>query len=800
MNILYQVFILPIETIMQLVLSSVYAATGSYGLSIFVLSLLINVALLPLFQLAERWQEAERNVQKLLKPKLKQFRQAFSGAERHAMIDTLYRQAGYHPIYAMRSSVGLLLQLPFWIAAYQLLSRYEPLHGASFLIFKDLGQPDRLLWGLNLLPFVMTALNVAAAFVYTRGFSPAEQIQPLLLASLFLVLLYSAPSGLLLYWTFNSLFSLLRIMVYAPSYVNRTRSVAQAEKSITEKNQRPNVWAGLGRWRLHFLKGGPLSRTVIQSPYVFALLAGLWPIVFYVSNNWYMVEASRIPLIVSTFAAIIGIFLTAWYMALSWLCKRYSHGDAAQVALRSLVFVSIIVMAYLLRRTLLPMVGGNEPLFLIGVFLVASTVGWFTPRLRIARLNLVLGAMILVHVLLGLHAVVASKSSGMVLFDQMDSAERQAGFDKVQFARTPNVYYIVPDAYPNAEGLKAIFGLEVAGFYEELKGLGFTIYPSVFSNYMSTIASISSVLGMDHHYYRGSIGNFEFLNARKFIVSQQNPVVRIFRNNGYQIHYVHETDYLFSNGCFIDSCSPLGVWGEFREILFARTLIASSLFSGVPHSANAGQFTESFDELKQARSEFIERVQEHIESMARQKAPHFTYIHGGRPGHSVPGEQTAEQLADFRKEFVERIRLANAEVMLFVRHILSRDPSALIILNGDHGPWAYGNFNYNEAEILRSVPNDLMTLDHLGVLLAIRWPNGLAQDARGIRTNVNIFPHVLSYLSGIKGILAAEAADDGYIAQHGGGEKRLCMVIQNGEILEHLIKLDSARKPIFGTE
>ena len=41
MNILYQVFILPVETIMQLVLSSVYAATGSYGLSIFVLSLLL---------------------------------------------------------------------------------------------------------------------------------------------------------------------------------------------------------------------------------------------------------------------------------------------------------------------------------------------------------------------------------------------------------------------------------------------------------------------------------------------------------------------------------------------------------------------------------------------------------------------------------------------------------------------------------------------------------------------------------------------------------------------------------------
>ena len=208
---LYEILVAPIEGVMQVVLSKIYEATGSYGVSIFLLSLLINVVLLPLFQIAERWQEAERKIQKILKPKLQEFRQAFSGEERHAMIQTLYRQAGYHPIYAMRSSFGLFLQLPFWIAAYQLLSHYQPLNGASFLVFADLGKPDRLLWGLNLLPFVMTGLNMAAAFVYTKSLSRTEQIQPLVLATLFLVLLYGAPAGLLLYWTFNSLFSLLRI-------------------------------------------------------------------------------------------------------------------------------------------------------------------------------------------------------------------------------------------------------------------------------------------------------------------------------------------------------------------------------------------------------------------------------------------------------------------------------------------------------------------------------------------------------------------------------------------------------------
>ena len=168
MNVLYQIFIAPLEAVMHIVLSVTYSATGSYGIAILLLSCLINLVLLPLFQIAEKWQDAERRIQNILTPKLQEFKQAFSGEERYVMIRTLYRQTGYHPIYAMRSSVGLLLQLPFWIAAYQLLSQYQPLKGASFFLFKDLGQPDELLWGVNLLPAVMTVVNVLAAVLYTR--------------------------------------------------------------------------------------------------------------------------------------------------------------------------------------------------------------------------------------------------------------------------------------------------------------------------------------------------------------------------------------------------------------------------------------------------------------------------------------------------------------------------------------------------------------------------------------------------------------------------------------------------------
>lgn len=109
MNILYQIFIAPLEAGMQVVLAASHAATGDYGASLFLLSLCVNLAILPLYHLAERWQQAERRVQNRLQPKLREFRQAFSSEERFMMIRTLYRQAGYHPIYAMRTSLGFLI-------------------------------------------------------------------------------------------------------------------------------------------------------------------------------------------------------------------------------------------------------------------------------------------------------------------------------------------------------------------------------------------------------------------------------------------------------------------------------------------------------------------------------------------------------------------------------------------------------------------------------------------------------------------------------------------------------------------
>lgn len=203
---------------MRVLLFAAHSLTDSWGVSLILLSLAVNIALIPLYHLAETWQEAERTIQRAMTPKLTEINAVFAGRERWMYTRALYRLHGYSPAYSLRTSFGLLIQIPFFFAAYHLLNAAPELKGASWLFLVDLGKPDGLLaFGsvtINLLPIVMTVANLVSAAVYTTRLTRREAIQLYGLAALFLVLLYPSSAALLVYWTCNNLFSLGKNLVY----------------------------------------------------------------------------------------------------------------------------------------------------------------------------------------------------------------------------------------------------------------------------------------------------------------------------------------------------------------------------------------------------------------------------------------------------------------------------------------------------------------------------------------------------------------------------------------------------------
>ena len=218
MEFIYTVLIAPLEYWMRVVLEWGYGHSGSWGWSIVLMSVVVNTVILPIYMKAESWQEEEQRKRRGYEAKEAMIKRTFKGQERFAMITTMRRQAGYTTYVAMRSSVGFFLQIPFFFAAYHFLSQYEPLAGVSFLGLADLGKPDEAidLWGLkiNVMPIVMTVINVGSALVYTKGLAKRDKVQLYAMAALFLVLLYDAASGLVLYWTCNNIYSLLKNIVY----------------------------------------------------------------------------------------------------------------------------------------------------------------------------------------------------------------------------------------------------------------------------------------------------------------------------------------------------------------------------------------------------------------------------------------------------------------------------------------------------------------------------------------------------------------------------------------------------------
>ncbi len=236
MGLLYTLAIYPIESLIEVLYITIHKMFENQGIAIIGLSFAMSVLTFPLYQIAEYLQKRERDCKNLLRPKIERIKAVFSGDERFMILATLYRQHKYHPIYVLRSSLGLLIQVPFFIAAYQFLSHMEALQGSQFLLIADLGVSDQLIKvgniSVNLLPLLMTLCNLFAGFFYTQGFHKSEKIQLYGMSLLFLVVLYQSPAALVLYWTLNNLFSLVKILLTRMSDPWKTLHISASVLSI----------------------------------------------------------------------------------------------------------------------------------------------------------------------------------------------------------------------------------------------------------------------------------------------------------------------------------------------------------------------------------------------------------------------------------------------------------------------------------------------------------------------------------------------------------------------------------------
>jgi len=221
----------PIEIISQgmlLVLKGFQSLVASWGLSIILLTVLVRGFLFPLSRKQLKSTiEYSKKMQKI-KPKIDALK-AKHGDDRRKISEEQFKLMKEHGVPLMPGGCLLtFLQLPIWIALYNMLQRSYELRHASFLWIPDLSQAEHI-GGRALMPFIEHVPFIPNGFMYlnvlplamtaTWFFAskatmtpPADeqqaQMQKMMQWMPFIMLLfpgfYDMPAGLCLYITVSS--------------------------------------------------------------------------------------------------------------------------------------------------------------------------------------------------------------------------------------------------------------------------------------------------------------------------------------------------------------------------------------------------------------------------------------------------------------------------------------------------------------------------------------------------------------------------------------------------------------------
>ncbi len=197
---------------------------GHPGAAIIALAVSVKIFLLPLTAVAEHLQGKVNATQARLQPGIDAIKAAYRGEERTRRTIALYREQGVHPLYTLKSLAGFMIQLPVFIAVFDMLAEDFDLQRVSFLWIRDLSRPDALsalpacvpFFGcdLNVLPFLMSGVSVATLLrfrssVLTPPLVRRQRRNLTAITALFFLLFYTFPASMVLYWTSTNSFQLL---------------------------------------------------------------------------------------------------------------------------------------------------------------------------------------------------------------------------------------------------------------------------------------------------------------------------------------------------------------------------------------------------------------------------------------------------------------------------------------------------------------------------------------------------------------------------------------------------------------
>ncbi|MBO7683722.1 MAG: YidC/Oxa1 family insertase periplasmic-domain containing protein [Kiritimatiellae bacterium] len=204
----------------------------NYGVAIILLTILVRLLFWPLTHKSTVGMRKMQEIQ----PRMKEIQAKFKDNPQRLQQETwaLYREAKVNP---MSSCLPMLVQIPVFIALFNVLRSAVELRYAPFLWIGDLSEPEGLgaaSWfpffgGLNVLPVLMAATTaLQSAFTPSAGDKNQQKMMMIAMPAMMLVMFYSFPSALSLYWFLSNVFSIVQM------WIIRRRTPAKGAAAVPE--------------------------------------------------------------------------------------------------------------------------------------------------------------------------------------------------------------------------------------------------------------------------------------------------------------------------------------------------------------------------------------------------------------------------------------------------------------------------------------------------------------------------------------------------------------------------------------
>ena len=199
----------------------------NYGVAIILLTILVRILFWPLTHKSTVGMKKMQELQ----PKMKEIQKKFKDNPQRLQQETwaLYREAKVNP---MSSCLPMLIQIPVFIALFNVLRSAVELRYAPFLWIADLSEPEGLFaaylpfGGLNVLPILMAlTTGLQSAFTPSTGDKSQQRMMMVFMPVMMLVMFYSFPSALSLYWFLSNLFSIGQMWIIRRQTAQKTEAL-----------------------------------------------------------------------------------------------------------------------------------------------------------------------------------------------------------------------------------------------------------------------------------------------------------------------------------------------------------------------------------------------------------------------------------------------------------------------------------------------------------------------------------------------------------------------------------------------